>query len=66
MITEQIRYVQHEKIKGMEQQGWTVSDDLSETHHGEYGVLMAKRDSPKGITIASCPPDDVVMTVKSS
>lgn len=36
------RYVRHADIPAYEADGWVVVDDLSDTHHGHYAVLMGK------------------------
>lgn len=36
------RYVRHHDIKAYEADGWVVVDDLADTHHGHYAVLMGK------------------------
>lgn len=35
-------YVRHADIPAYEADGWVVVDDLSDTHHGHYVVLMGK------------------------
>ena len=38
------RYVKLHDIQRMLDDGWTVSSDLADCHHGEYAVLMVKHD----------------------
>lgn len=35
-----LHYVPHSKVDAFKATGWTVSNDLSGTHHGKYSVIM--------------------------
>jgi hypothetical protein len=38
--TRVLRYVLHKDVKKYESMGWTVTGDLSHSHHGKYSVIM--------------------------
>lgn len=38
-----LRYVPHHLVGPMLAKGWTISDDMQGTHHGNYSVIMIWR-----------------------
>lgn len=34
------RYVPHAHVESFLARGWSIDDDLSDTHHGQHAVLM--------------------------
>ncbi len=39
-----LRYVPHALIEEFEKTGWKVVNDMSNSHHGRYSVIMQKED----------------------
>ena len=35
-----LRYVVHSSVEAYKAKGWKVRNDMADTHHGKYAVLM--------------------------
>jgi hypothetical protein len=43
--SHEFRYVRHADVEAYQAEGWTPCDGLAGTHHGEYSVLMERREA---------------------
>jgi hypothetical protein len=39
-MTLTFRYVIHDRVQAYLSAGWEIANDLADTHHGHYAVLM--------------------------
>lgn len=42
MPEQLLQFVPHDQVEAFKADGWTVSDDMRGTHHGNYSVIMVK------------------------
>lgn len=39
------QYIPHHEVRAYLDRGWTLTDDMSDSHHGHYSVIMQAPDS---------------------